>query len=235
MQSLNKLTKINAIHLNISKRQFYKLVKYNPQSDEDFELCGKLTIKNIKFSALQKLLPLDEIDINNQKQIEEYFIKDGNIEKLRPAFQYMTGKNNEVDKIGYHKIIDGSNNDAFVGHAGFIILEAKDGVANKIERGIHIDPEYRDNKVGASTKQGSVVMNLCLDNLEHNIHEVNLEGVLLSSILKTNIRSQQFTLKNKLNIGEPTGKDELTYKWTQKIGDFVNRIPEIRENFNIRK
>jgi hypothetical protein len=235
MQNLNKLKNSNKMHFMAIQRHFYKLVKYNPQSDEDFELCGKLTIKNIKYSALQKLLPLNEIDINNQEQIEEYFTKDGNLEKLRPAFEYMTGKNNEVEKIGYHKIIDTQNNNAFVGHAGFIILEAKDGIANKIERGIHIDPEYRDNKLGASTKQGSVVMNLCLDNLEQNTHEVNFNGTLLSSILKTNIRSQQFTLKNKLNIGKPTSEDELTYKWEQNNGTFINRIPEIRKNFYIQK
>ena len=232
MQTLNKLTKANKSHLSVSKKSFYKLVKYNPQSDEDFELCGKLTIKNIRFSALQKLLPLDEIDINNQEQIENYFLKDGNFEKLRPAFQYMTGKNNEVEKIGYHKVIDTQNNNAFVGHAGFIILEAKNGIATKIERGIHIDPDYRDSKSGVSEKQGRIVMNLCLDNLQENTDNLDLDGELLSSILKTNIRSQQFTLKNKLNIGEPTGQDELTYKWNQRIGDFVKRIPEIKKNFD---
>lgn len=230
MQSLSKLQKINNNHMSVLKRNFYKLVKYNPKSDEDFELCGKLTIKNIKFSALQKLLLLDEIDINNQEQIDNYFKKDGNFEKLRPAFQYMTEKNNEVEKIGYHKIIDTKNNNAFVGHAGFIILEAKDGIAKKIERGIHIDPEYRDNEIGSSKNQGKIIMNLCLDNLEQNLNEVDLEGTLLSSILKTNTRSQQFTLKNKLNVGNPTKEDELTYKWEQKIGDFVKRIPEIRNN-----
>lgn len=235
MQTLNKLQKTNKIHFNVTKKHFYKLIKYNPQSDEDFELCGKLTIKNIRFSALQKLLPLDEIDINDQTQINNYFLKDGNFEKLRSAFQYMTAKNNEVEKIGYHKVIDTKNNNAFVGHAGFIILETKNGIANKIERGIHIDPDYRDNKLGLSQKQGKIIMNLCLDNLEKNINEVNLDGMLLSSILKTNTRSQQFTLKNQLNIGNPTKEDELTYKWEQKIGDFTKRIPEIRKNFNIEK
>ena len=80
-----------------------------------------------------------------------------------------------------------------------------------------------------------VLVDLCLDNFEQNIHNLDINGILLSSILKTNVRSQQFTLKNKLNIGEPTGEDELTYKWTQKIGDFAKRVPEIRKNFNIQK
>ena len=99
-----------------------------------------------------------------------------------------------------------------------------------MERGIHINSQIRNNDNGTSAKEGSKIMLLAIENLEQNLNEVDLDGTLLSSILKSNKRSQNFTLKHHLNIGEPTSQDELTYKWEQPIKSFVDRLPKIKDS-----
>jgi len=235
MQKLTQLQKLNSFHKIIQRNFGYHLKKYDYNSYKDFQLASNLIIENIQYSALQRYLPIHELDITNEEEVKAFFNNPDNFEKLKDAFSYMAKNNDKVKNIGYHKVY---NDDfEFIGNAGFIIHKAEDGKASHIERGIHLDGKTRNNQDGQSTKQGAQVMRLVVENLEQNLDKVDMEGTMLSSILKSNTRSQNFTLKHKLNVGNPTSEDDLTYKWEQPIKSFVSRISEIKESLekDIRK
>jgi hypothetical protein len=236
MQKLTQLQKLNSFHKIIQRNFGYHLKKYDYNSYKDFQLASNLIVENIQYSALQRYLPIHELDITNEKQVREFFENPDNFQKLKSAFAYIAQNNNKVDGIGYHKVY---NDDfEFIGNAGFIIHKInEDNKVSYMERGIHIDTKTRNAKDGKSKKQGSQIMHLVIENLEDNLDKVDMNGTLLSSILKSNTRSQNFTLKHKLNVGNPTSEDDLTYKWEQPIKSFVSRISEIKESLekDIRK
>lgn len=228
MQKLTQLQKLNTFY-NIVQRNFgYHLKKYNYNSYKDFQLASHLIIENIQYSALQRYLPIHELDIANEEQVKEFFKNPDNFHKLQDAFAYIAKNNDKVENIGYHKVYN--DNFDFVGNAGFIIHKVENGKASYIERGIHLDSKTRNSQDGKSRKQGSQVMKLVVENLEQNLDKIDMSGTMLSSILKTNTRSQNFTSKHQLNIGNPTSEDELTYKWEQPIKSFVERISEIKNS-----
>ena len=235
MQKLTQLQKLNTFY-NIVQRNFgYHLKKYNYHSYKDFQLASNLIIENIQYSALQRYLPVHELDITNEAQVREFFKNPDNLEKLKDAFAYIAKNNDKVDNIGYHKVYN--DNFDFIGNAGFIIHKAENGKASYIERGIHLDEKTRNSQDGKSKKQGSQIMRLVVENLEQNLDKLDMNGTMLSSILKSNTRSQNFTLKHKLNMGTPTSEDDLTYKWEQPIKSFVTRMSEIKKSLDndIRK
>ena len=218
--------------LNILKNEF-KLQKYNTHSIEDYKLFRQLLLQNMQYSALQFLIPnmREEVDVCDLQALHKYFkcpVKDNYIHQ---AYKYVSN-NNAITNIGYYKILN--QNNAFIGNGGWIVHSVKHNKAFDIERGIHLDKlnrssDIKDNKQNGN---GAKVMKILLANLEDNQSCVDLEGKIISTIFKTNKRSQAFTLKHKLNIGEPVETPNNTYKWERNTSEFIKSIPEMQNALN---
>lgn len=223
----------------LRKTPEFKLVKFDQNSKGDYELFRNLIIENIEFSALQFLIPnlKHEVDLKDQEQVKEYF---EDLEKdayLYDAYKYVT-KNHYKGVLGYKKILRG---ESFVGNTGWIMHDVDlDGKIHKIERGIHLKQDLCSTNLdldipSSSMKKpryGATIMKEVVLDLERNVNHLNLDGDLVSSILETNTRSQRFTLKTLLNQGQPVLKENNAFKWQEKIGNFVDRIPKILEKLD---
>ena len=209
----------------------FKLVKFDEQSKDDYLLFRKLIIDNMKFSALQFLIPnlKEEVDVNNSKALEEYFESPEKDRYISDAYKFVTNNHNKSN-LGYCKVLN--KDDQFIGNSGWILHDVDDkGIVHKLERGIHLDQSLcsSDSASGYSgPKIGARVMRDVVTQLEDNQDKLNPNGQLISSILESNKRSQAFTQKYKLNVGEPVGSEGGALKLIQKIGDFTKRIPEIK-------
>ena len=218
--------------LNILKKQF-RLQKYNTHSIEDYKICKQLLLQNMQYSALQFLMPnmREEVDVCDLQSLQKYFKCPTKDNYMREVYKYIT-HNNTITDIGYYKIFNKQN--CFIGNGGWIVHKLKNNKAFEIERGIHLDKlnrssDIKDNKQNGN---GAKVMKILLANLEDNKHCIDADGKIISTILKTNKRSQAFTLKHKLNIGEPVETPNNTYKWERNTGEFIKAIPEMQNALN---
>lgn len=218
--------------LNILKNEF-RLQKYNTHSIEDYKLFRQLLLQNMQYSALQYLIPNmnEEVDVCDLPALQKYFkcpVKDNYIYQ---AYKYVSN-NNIITNIGYYKILNKQN--CFIGNGGWIVHSLKNKKAFEIEVGIHLDKLNRssDIKEKKQNGNGAKALKIILSNLEDNTDCVDLEGKVITTILKTNKRSQAFTLKHKLNIGEPVETPNNTYKWERNTGEFIKSIPEMQNALN---
>lgn len=218
--------------LNILKKEFI-LRKYHPNSIEDYKLFRQLLLQNMQYSALQFLIPnmREEVDVCDLPALQKYFkcpVKDN---YTREAYKYVSN-NNLITNIGYYKILNKQN--CFIGNGGWIVHSIKNKKAFEIERGIHLDQLNRSSDVKNKKQNGNgaKVMKLLLANLEDNQDCVDVKGKVISTIFKTNKRSQAFTIKHKLNIGEPVETLNNTYKWERNTGEFIKAIPEMQNALN---
>jgi len=218
-----------------------RLVKLNPNCEEDKEFFANLTATNIAFSALRHFVPNmeKEVDINNIPAVQEYFMQADKRKYLFDAYRYVS-KNNNICEFGYNKVIN--EHGKAIGVTGFMphVID-KNGIVKQIERGNHFTPETRSNDTPSNSpvirpRYAAIGMKKALEQLFENRHKLDLDGELMSNILADNIRSQNFTLKHKLNIGEPKIENGIA-KWREKIGNFLNRKTDICEALNstIRK
>ncbi len=217
----------------IRKLPEFKLIKFNAKSDSDYQLFRGLIIDNMEFSALQFFIPNIKDDIKSvqdSSEVRNYFNNPEKDKYLKDAYTFVT-QNHETGVLGYKKVLQDG---VFVGNTGWIMHDVGlDGRINKIERGIHLKQDLCSANL--SEKPSTVfkprvavqVMKQVVEDLISNKDLLNLDGELVSSVLKTNKRSQAFTKKYKLNIGEPNFEEAGALKWAQKIGDFVDRSPEI--------
>jgi len=216
----------------------FKLIKFNPYLKEDYLLFKNLMLENIQYSALQFMIPnlRQDIDLEDVSAVAKYFSDPEKEKYLQDAYKYVTN-NHHKTKLGYCKVL--TEDGQFIGNAGWIMHDVKDdGTVEELERGIHLKKSYRsiDGTKGqlntSNPKTGAKVMKLVIDNLDDHKSSLNPDGKLVSSILESNKRSQAFTQRHKLNLGEPTKKLDGVYKWEQKIGTFTKRIPEIKNLLN---
>lgn len=228
----------NAIrkHFSTAIKKEFKLLKFDPQSKSDYKLFRDLMLGNIRYSALQFMIPnlTKEVDLEDRDAVEKYFKDPVKDLYLQEAYKYVTN-NHERTKLGYCKVLD--KDDQFVGNAGWIMHDVDlDGTVQQLERGIHLNQTHRSSDISKALKPspntGAKVMKLVVENLEDYKETLNPDGKLISSILETNKRSQGFTQKHKLNVGKPDYIENGTCKWVQRIGDFVERIPEIKNKLN---
>lgn len=228
---------LSSVKKGFSSNNPFKLIKYDYNSKEDYEIFKNVIIENLQYSSLQYSIPNlhNEVNINNIDALKVYFSQPDKEAYIKKAFQFVT---NHWDKssTGYCKIID-QETDKVAGNAGWILYNVSDnGVINDLERGIHLRKDYRseDNKTLNSKKigVGAKVMRLIIDNFEENKDKINPEGTLVSSILKNNTRSQAFTQKHLLNVGEPTREQNGCYKWEIKNKEFIERMPAIKERLD---
>jgi hypothetical protein len=218
--------------LNIVKNEF-RLQKYNPYCKQDYYLFRTLLLQNMQYSALQYMIPnmTKEVDVCDLQALQKYFNNPIKENYCLQAYQYIT-RNNLATNIGYYKILNKQN--IFIGNAGWIIHKVENQKASEVERGIHLNIINRSSDI-ADKKQygnGAKVMKLILANIEEHQESVDMEGKIISTILKTNTRSQRFTTKHKLNIGEPVLTQNNTYKWERKTKDFIAAIPEMQNELN---
>ncbi len=218
--------------LNILKNEF-RIQKYNTHSIEDYKLFRQLLLQNMQYSALQYLIPNmnEEVDVCDLPALQKYFkchIKDAYIRQVYKHVSY----NNTMTNIGYYKILNKHN--CFIGNGGWMVHTLKNNKAFEIERGIHLDILNRssDIKDKKQNGNGAKVMKILLANLEDNQSCVDLEGKIISTIFKTNARSKAFTMKHKLNIGEPVEMPNNTYKWERNTSEFIKSIPEMQNALN---
>jgi len=234
MKNLLKLTRqFTRSFSQLRKVPEFKLIKFDSKSKGDYELFRELIIENMEFSALQFLIPNlnDDIrDLRDKDEVRNYFDRFGKDKYLLDAYNFVT-QHHDIAPLGYKKILQ---NGIFIGNTGWIMHEVNDdGVISKIERGIHLkqslcSPNLSDKPSSiVKPRLAARIMKVVVQDLEDNKDSLNPDGQIVSSILKTNKRSQAFTKKYRLNVGDPTYEEGNTYKWVQRIGDFVNRIPEI--------
>lgn len=210
-----------------------KLVKFNQRSKGDYELFRGLIIDNMNFSALQFLIPniRDDIpDLTDSEELRRYFDNINKDKYLRDAYNFVT-QNHEKGALGYCKIMQ---DDEFIGNTGWIMHDIDEkGIIHKLERGIHLKQELcsLDGKPNTcfKPKTGALAMKQVIQQFEDNIESLDEDGQIFSSILKTNKRSQEFTKKYRLNVGDPVFEENGTLKWVQRIGDFASRTGEIKE------
>lgn len=228
-----KLLNKNQLTRAFSTYNQIRLVKLNPDSQEDAEFFANLTATNIAFSALKNFVPnMDqEVDINNIKSVQQYFMQADKRKYLFDAYRYVS-KNNNICKFGYNKVVN--EHGEAIGVTGFMphIID-ENGIVKQIERGNHFTPETRsedtpNNSPVIRPRYAAIGMKKALEQLYDNRHILDPEGELMSNILADNIRSQNFTLKHKLNQGEPKIENGIA-KWREKIGNFINRKPIICE------
>jgi hypothetical protein len=207
-----------------------ELLKFNRESERDFQKFRGLIIENINYSALQFLIPNIDKDLNlyDKKAVFKYFSCDTKNAYLLDAFKYVT-QNHEKTDLGYYKVLKGGE---FVGNAGWIVHNVSaQGKVDIIERGIHLNPslcsdDSKDSRKPKPRVAARVMKEVC-ENLYKHREQLDLDGELRSTIIKSNDRSYAFTQKYKLNIGFPDSEENGNYKWTQKIGAFLDRVPEI--------
>jgi hypothetical protein len=238
MRNFTRLTKIPTRQFTRAFSQLrkvpeFKLIKFDAKSKGDYEMFRELIIENMEFSALQFLIPNinDDIkDLRDKQEVSDYFDKFSRDKYLRDAYNFVT-QNHDMGPLGYKKIM---REGVFIGNTGWIMHEIGDtGLIKKIERGIHLkqdlcSPDLSENpKTSFKPRLGARVIRQVVQELYDNKDSLDLDGQLISSILKTNKRSQAFTKRYRLNVGDPTFEEGETFKWTQRIGDFVSRTPEI--------
>ena len=217
----------------LRKKPEFKLIKFDAKSRGDYEKFRELIIENMEFSALQFLIPgiKDDVrDLRDKEEVRTYFDDLDKDKYLRDAYAFVT-QNHDIGALGYKKILkDGQ----FVGNTGWIMHEVeKGGLIRKIERGIHLKQDLcsanLSDRPGYTFKPrlGARVIRQVVQELHDNKDHLDPDGQIVSSILKTNKRSQAFTKKYRLNVGDPVFEENGAYKWVQRIGDFTARTPEI--------
>ena len=222
------MNKIINTTLNFCKTHF-TLTKYKYKSNQDYVVFKELILENFEYSTLQYYIPnIDRIDVKDKVELYKFF-SIPEYDKYIKDFYDIVSNNQQKTEIGYYKATDSNN--VFVGSVGWLIHDIKNAQINILERGIHLKKDFRSSDVlDKSTEKSNIpcaIMRLAVENLTENQNELNKEGQLISSILKTNVRSQKFTKKYELNVGEPKECGNVL-RWESKISEFLDRSDKIK-------
>lgn len=220
----------------LRKTPEFKLVKFDPKLEGDYLAFRNLLIENIKFSALQFLIPnlRNEVNLSNKTEVREYF-KDLNKDiYLRDAYNYVT-INHDKGPLGYKKILrDGE----FIGNTGWMMRKVEGGLITELERGMHLQEKYCSPDL--STKPNSTVkprvaaqiMRLNVLDLLENKDSLDMNGKIISNIDAKNIRSQVSMINRGMNVGEPTKRTKTILTWERGIDNMLACAEEVLRNLD---
>lgn len=197
---------------------------------KDYKLFKLITCENFRYSALQFLVPnIGEIkNINDFEEVSNFFDKEKNNIFMKNGYDYLT-KNNHLTPIGYQKVFNEAGD--FLSIGGHFVDEMKNGKITKLQRGIHVRQDFSDPNNPKPLVKGAELMLNLINDLEKNKEYLDYDGVLLSSILLKNGRMIDFGRKHQLNIGDMViNKERGVAENRQKIGDYIERLPIIRES-----